>query len=176
MEDQLEVETPQTTTNENSEKEKKSLAKKTSHHIKNRVVTYINNLDPRGKDKFWWTGNILSAAGTAAIYVFSPAARPLKTLASVSLSAGLYAGEKATEKYRKNYWTQDQRAEWAAKRQEKFPNGVSRLKRFILGVSAGGIYGAALGIPLEIAHTHLASTSVKHATRYHERPITQTSH
>lgn len=55
------------------------------------------------------------------------------------------------EKHRNKNWTAEQLAERAAKRQEKFPNGISRLKRFILGISAGGAYAGILGIPFEMA-------------------------
>src|SRR6266699_1975849 len=50
---------------ENSE-EKKSLSKKLSERIKQRVKNYIHNLDPRGKDKFWWAGSLLSTSASAA--------------------------------------------------------------------------------------------------------------
>jgi len=126
--------------------EKKSLAKKTATFIKNRVVAYIKNLNPLGKDKFWWTGNLLSAAGTAALFLSGPPGlHKIKSLASAAFSVGLYAGERAMEKHRNKNWSEERRAEWAAKRQEKFPNGTSRIKRFLLGVSAGGVYGAAFG-------------------------------
>jgi hypothetical protein len=176
MESQLDEKQSQETTKEASEKEKRSLAKKTGHLIKNRTVSYFRNLDPRGKDKFWWTGNLLSATASAGLFLFAPAARPLKTLASVALSTGLYSGERVMDKYRERYWTEERIAERAAKRQEKFPNGTSRLKRFLLGVSAGSLYGAAVGLPLEIVHSHLEAASVKHAQRHYERPTVRASH
>lgn len=151
------------TANETSQSpEKKSLGQK----IKTRIKNYFRNLNPRGKDKFWWTGNLLSTATTATLFVLAPAARPLKTLLSASLSVGLYATEKALERHRNNNWTEEQRTEYHNKRQEKFPNGVSRLKRFFLGVSAGGIYGAALGLPIEIANDPAGFHPIKNIERH----------
>jgi hypothetical protein len=129
--------------------DKKRVSKKLSERIKGRIKNYIRNLDPRGKDKFWWSGTILSTAASAALLVTSPASLPFKTLVSATASIGLYAVEKGMEKYHKMRLSEEEFAEKVAKKQEKFPNGTSRLRRFLLGVSAGGIYGAALGIPLE---------------------------
>jgi len=131
--------------------ENKSLARKTSTIIKNRVVNYLRNLNPFGKDKFWWMGNLLSTTGTAALFITAPPAIVAKSFASAALSVGTYVGEKAMERHRSNNWTDEQRAAYATQRQEKFPNGTSRLKRFLLGISAGGVYGAAIGIPYELA-------------------------
>ena len=138
-------------------------------------MSYIKNLNPHNKDKFWWTGNLVSSTTSAGLFLFAPAARPIKTVTTAALSMGLYAGEVAMDRYRNKHWTEKQITEHAAKREEKFPNGTSRLKRFLLGVSAGGIYGAAFGIPLEITASHL--NIKRHLDPWnHERPITQSSH
>jgi len=151
MEGQTAEVAPDTTVaTETPEKKRKSLGKRAAHIIRNRTVSYIKNLDPRGKDKFWWTGNLLSAATSAGLFLFAPGARLLKTAATAGISVGLQVAETAGEKYRDKFWDEEKKAERAAKREEKFPEGTSRLKRFLLGISAGGIYGAAVGLPLEL--------------------------
>lgn len=167
MEGQTAEVTPQVKTdNETSEKKRESLAKRTAHYIKNRAVSYVNNLDPRGKDKIWWTGNLLSAAASAGLFLFAPGARLVKSLTTAGISVGLQVAETAGEKYRDRFWTEEKKAERVAKREKKFPEGTSRLKRFLLGVSAGGIYGAAVGLPLELAHVHPNLTPIKNITRH----------
>lgn len=141
--------------------QKKSLGEK----IKKRIKNYFRNLNPIGKDKFWWTGNLLSTTATASIFVFAPGLRLVKSLMSAGVSVGLYASEKMMERHRKNNWTEDQRTAHEVKRQEKFPNGVSRIKRFLLGVSAGSIYGAAIGLPIEIANDPAGFHPIKNMER-----------
>jgi hypothetical protein len=143
-------------------KKEKKLGSKIKERIKNRVKRYIKNLDPRGKDKYWWTGNLFNMVTSGILYAVAPEAVHIKSLVSAGVSVGVYALERGIEKYYEKRLTEEENAERIAKRQEKFPNGTSRIRRFLLGVAAGSIYGAALG---ELFHVGGLDPAVNHQVK-----------
>ncbi len=130
--------------------EKRSLARKISSRIKTRVKNYILNLDPRGKDKFWWTGNLLNAGVSSYIYLATGAPLLIKSLVTAGINIGAYAEGNVNKRSMGNY-SADELTSRTGEIQDRYKNGTSRLRRFLLGVSAGGAYAAAVGIPLSVA-------------------------
>jgi hypothetical protein len=150
--------------------EKRSLAKKSVHLIKTRVKNYIHNLDPRDKDKFWWTGSVLSAGVSAGLSIASLGKLALlKSISTATTSIGVYTAEKWSEKKKFNgergMITQEVLPEKIAKAQETYPKATSRIRRFLLGVSAGSIYGGAFGLGVEAIQKTQVIPKVKNIVR-----------
>lgn len=139
--------------------------------IRERLINYVKNLDPRGKDKFWWSGSLLNILSNATLRATFPAALPLKHVLTAAVNIGTIATEKVAQRYREKNWSEEQLAEHAARRQEKFPNGVSRLRRFLRGVSAGSLWSELLvNLPADAVTGHF-SHPIKNTERRIKRYI-----
>ncbi|MBI4080175.1 MAG: hypothetical protein HY430_00190 [Candidatus Levybacteria bacterium] len=136
--------------------DKKNILRRMYGGAKNFAKEYVKNLDPRGKDKIWWAGNLLSTSVSAYLAIQTGGASLLaKSVGQTVASMGFFAGERAIHGIRKGrierkYAPHSQvRAEKLAQLEDKHERGTGRMRRFFLGMSAGSIYGGAAGIAID---------------------------
>lgn len=116
-----------------------------------------NNLDPRGKDKAWVLGVALGGAEGLAVMAIGPI--PGKGLVKAGINAAAMQGFWAASRWGKmrgeykirNRFYGDELEERLKDYEEKYARGSQKMKNFFAGVSAGAVYGSALGLGLEMA-------------------------
>ncbi len=118
---------------------------KAKEKAKEFIKNYAHNLNPKGKDGYWWAGALGKLGATVTTAIFAPFAAPAVALSTASFRVGQFGAEKFNNKRYKKKLTDEGYSEWLQAREKKYPKGVSRIGRLARGTSAASV-GAAIGL------------------------------
>lgn len=120
--------------------------------VRNGVENWARNLDPRGKDRYWFAGAALSTVGSVAIseLAFGPAAALLKSAALIAASHTTLAvvdrrftGQSAEARLNNDLARLEQIEQARTETTRKCRN-------FFAGVTAGSVYGGFITAGLQV--------------------------
>ncbi|MDP3724452.1 MAG: hypothetical protein Q8R11_02335, partial [bacterium] len=135
--------------------------------LKTGFRNWVKNLDPRGKDRYWFTGAAVGIAESAAfIWLPIPGKGWVKAGISLATAQGIYAITKVAYGRKESQVRRRYQGEELIQRMIELESGyklaTGRVRNFYLGVSAGATYVSATGLLIESARSiaHELSLSV----------------